>query len=114
MGIDKMRKSTQNLNNLSCPLSTSNNHDNINRRIFRKWCCKTVLPAPKGPGEQKVPPLITGNCVSKIRIPVSIISDGFNLSLPEKGDLNRPFLDHRKMMLYAFFIYAFATTVSIV
>jgi len=39
---------------------------------FDKWCCMTVLPAPKA-RRTEVPPFKTGNCVSRILKPVSII-----------------------------------------
>ena len=44
--------------------------------FFASMCCSTVLPAPKGPGTQKVPPLATGRKVSMQRILVTSVSSG--------------------------------------
>ncbi len=43
-------------------------------------CCRTVLPAPKGPGMQYVPPLLIGKKVSMMRVWVTIGSKGRSLS----------------------------------
>ena len=48
---------------------------------FDVVCCKTVLPAPKGPGVQYVPPFATGKSESIRRTFVSIVSTGASLSL---------------------------------
>ena len=43
-------------------------------------CCRTVLPAPKGPGMQYVPPREIGKNVSMILVWVTIGSRGRSLS----------------------------------
>ena len=44
--------------------------------FLASMCCSTVLPAPKGPGTQKVPPLATGRKVSTQRSWVTSVSSG--------------------------------------
>ena len=44
--------------------------------FLASMCCRTVLPAPKGPGTQKVPPLATGRKVSMERSLVTRVSSG--------------------------------------
>ena len=44
--------------------------------FLASMCCSTVLPAPKGPGTQKVPPLATGRNVSMERSLVTKVSSG--------------------------------------
>ena len=43
-------------------------------------CCRTVLPAPNGPGMQYTPPRATGKNVSMIRTFVTSGSSGFRRS----------------------------------
>lgn len=43
-------------------------------------CWRTVFPAPKGPGVQKVPPFATGKKVSTVLILVGSVSEGFRRS----------------------------------
>ena len=59
-------------------------------------CCNTVLPAPKGPGIQYVPPFATGNSVSIILILVISGSAGFSLSLYNVTGLR---IGHSNIML---------------